>query len=141
MLDQWLGEARPEVFSRFYLREPYAAPATGSDLIYFATSTILPSILGQIPEPDVWWFEMAVISGRSNLVAFLGFRRCCRLSIVIRNAQKHDCGVRELCDAFAQELDAIIRSTLQAAAERGTKIATHRDVGRRKEVCHANESH
>lgn len=116
MLEQWFGEANAQFLSDFYLREPFALPGTGQGLIHLAAWDILPRILEQTPEPDVlvvrngrYFPEIQPRSAQQVQCLFAaGF------SIVIRNAERHDPGLLDLCNAFAKELRARVAVQLYA---------------------------
>jgi hypothetical protein len=116
MLERWFGEARDRFVADFYLREPFALPSTGQELVHLAAWEILPRILGQVPEPDVlvvrngrYFPEIQPRSAQQVECLFAaGF------SIVIRNAERHDSGLLDLCSAFAQELKARVAVQLYA---------------------------
>jgi len=116
MLERWFGEARERFVSDFYLRRPSALPNTGKELVHLAEWDILPRILGQSPEPDV----LVVRNGRyfpeiqPRTAEQIRYLFAARLSIVIRNAERHDCGLRDPCDAFSRELKARVARLLYA---------------------------
>ena len=130
MLERWFGEARERFVTDFYLREPFALPGTGQELVHLATWEILPRILAQVPEPEV----LVVRNGRyfpeiqphsSDQIQSLfaaGF------SIVIRNAERHDPGLLDLCNAFAQELRTRVAVQLYATPAGSHGFGWHYDA-------------
>lgn len=123
MISSWLGDTPLETFRvMHYGKSPFAQPSTARDARDYLNWQTLADLLSAPTDPDV----MVVRNGRllnltppSTPAEFRNmFGGGC--SFVVREAERHDAGIRSVADAFTIELEGTV--TIQVFA---TPAETH----------------